>query len=50
VAETNERLKEAGFRGVMRLDEVRRLETVPLLGSGKTDYKSLRAMVESSMA
>jgi len=43
--EANARLQEEGFRGVMRLDEVRRLEAVPVLGTGKTDYKALRALI-----
>jgi long-chain-fatty-acid--[acyl-carrier-protein] ligase len=29
----------------MRLDEVRRLEQIPVLGTGKTDYRRLRAMI-----
>jgi acyl-CoA synthetase (AMP-forming)/AMP-acid ligase II/1-acyl-sn-glycerol-3-phosphate acyltransferase/acyl carrier protein len=41
----NALLTKAGFRGIMRLDEVRRLETLPLLGTGKTDYKILRAQI-----
>ena len=44
--EANAALLEEGFRGVMRLDEVRRVEKVPVLGTGKTDYKVLRAMME----
>ena len=43
--EANAALAEAGFRGVMRLDEVRRVEQIPVLGTGKTDYKVLRRMV-----
>lgn len=43
--EANARLMEAGFRGVMRLDEVRQVEGIPVLGTGKTDYKALRAML-----
>jgi long-chain-fatty-acid--[acyl-carrier-protein] ligase len=43
--EANDRLHEKGFRGVMRLDEVRRMQAIPLLGTGKTDYKALRALV-----
>jgi long-chain-fatty-acid--[acyl-carrier-protein] ligase len=43
--EANARLAEAGFRGVMRLDEVVQVESVPVLGTGKTDYKQLRALV-----
>jgi hypothetical protein len=42
--EANAILWENGFRGVMRLDEVRRLEKIPVLGTGKTDYKVLREL------
>ena len=43
--EASQILLEDGLRGVMRLDEVRQLETIPVLGTGKTDYKELRRMV-----
>ena len=43
--EANDWLHEEGFRGVMRLDEVRKLDKLPVLGTGKTDYKVLRAML-----
>ncbi len=46
VQAANAILQDDGFRGVMRLDEVRRVDKVPVLGSGKTDYKVLRKMVE----
>jgi long-chain-fatty-acid--[acyl-carrier-protein] ligase len=45
--EANALLLQEGFHGVMRLDEVRRVETIPVLGTGKTDYKELRARVLS---
>jgi long-chain-fatty-acid--[acyl-carrier-protein] ligase len=45
--EANARLLAEGFRGVMRLDEVRPVEGIPVLGTGKTDYKALRAKIES---
>ena len=44
--DANAVLLEEGFRGVMRLDEVRRVEKLPVLGTGKTDYKVLRALIE----
>ena len=44
--DANAALLEEGFRGVMRLDEVQRVEKVPVLGTGKTDYKVLRALIE----
>jgi long-chain-fatty-acid--[acyl-carrier-protein] ligase len=45
--EANARLLSEGFRGVMRLDEVRRIDKIPVLGTGKTDYKVLRAQIAS---
>jgi acyl-CoA synthetase (AMP-forming)/AMP-acid ligase II/acyl carrier protein len=45
--EANARLWDEGFRGVLRLDEVRRVERIPVLGTGKTDYKVLRAQIEA---
>lgn len=44
--EANALLLQEGFRGVMRLDEVRQVPTVPVLGTGKTDYKVLKKMIE----
>jgi WD40 repeat protein len=43
--DANALLQSEGFRGVMRLDEVRKLDALPVLGTGKTDYKVLRAMI-----
>jgi long-chain-fatty-acid--[acyl-carrier-protein] ligase len=43
--EANDLLREKGFTGVMRLDEVRQVKEIPLLGTGKTDYKTLRAQL-----
>jgi long-chain-fatty-acid--[acyl-carrier-protein] ligase len=45
LAEANGLLQAEGFRGVMRLDEVRRIDAIPVLGTGKTDYKVLRARI-----
>lgn len=38
-------LQKEGFRGVMRLDGVKKVGTIPVLGTGKTDYKVLRGML-----
>ena len=46
--QANELLLREGFQGVMRLDEVRRVEKLPVLGTGKTDYKVLRAQIQSN--
>lgn len=48
--EANAVLSQAGLRGVMRLDEVVRVESLPVLGTGKTDYKVLRKMVAERAA
>ncbi len=45
--DANATLQTEGFRGVMRLDDVRKLDKLPVLGTGKTDYKVLRAMVQT---
>ncbi len=46
--DANKLLQEEGFRGVMRLDEVRHIDRLPLLGTGKVDYKMLRAQLTDS--
>jgi long-chain-fatty-acid--[acyl-carrier-protein] ligase len=43
--QANAMLLEEGFHGVMRLDEVRQVEQLPVLGTGKADYKVLRAQL-----
>jgi long-chain-fatty-acid--[acyl-carrier-protein] ligase len=45
LSQANAVLLREGFHGVMRLDEVRRVDTLPVLGTGKTDYKVLRARI-----
>lgn len=45
LADANALLTKAGYRGIMRLDEVRRIDHLPLLGTGKIDYKILRAQI-----
>lgn len=46
--EAAEMLLADGLRGVMRLDEVRRLDKIPVLGTGKTDYTTLRGMCQEN--
>jgi acyl-CoA synthetase (AMP-forming)/AMP-acid ligase II/acyl carrier protein len=43
--DANARLLGEGFHGVMRLDEVRQIDKIPVLGTGKIDYKVLRARI-----
>jgi len=45
LSEANALLQQDGFRGVMRLDEVRRVDSLPLLGTSKVDYKVLRGQL-----
>jgi long-chain-fatty-acid--[acyl-carrier-protein] ligase len=45
VDEANRLLNAEGFRGPWRLDEARRVPSIPVLGTGKTDYKVLRQWV-----
>jgi long-chain-fatty-acid--[acyl-carrier-protein] ligase len=48
--EANRLLEQEGFRGVMRLTEVRRVEKIPQLGSGKVDYKALKPLLTACTA
>src|SRR5262249_32185631 len=48
--DANTRLLQEGFHGVMRLDEVRHVEQIPVLGTGKTDSKQLRALALERIA
>ncbi len=41
----NQILHSSGFPHLVHISEVRYVKTVPLLGSGKTDYQSLKALV-----
>jgi long-chain-fatty-acid--[acyl-carrier-protein] ligase len=43
--EANEVLSKAGYTGLMRLDEVRRVDKIPVGGTGKPDWKLLRSQV-----
>jgi long-chain-fatty-acid--[acyl-carrier-protein] ligase len=48
--QANDLLHEEGFRGVMRLDDVCLVPQIPVLGTGKVDYKALRALVHNRPA
>ncbi|MHC4068670.1 MAG: AMP-binding protein [Planctomycetota bacterium] len=40
--EVNRKIREAGLSGLHSIRKVVKLETIPLLGTGKTDYRSLK--------
>jgi acyl-CoA synthetase (AMP-forming)/AMP-acid ligase II/1-acyl-sn-glycerol-3-phosphate acyltransferase/acyl carrier protein len=40
-------LRESGFPHIVHIAEVRELKTLPVLGTGKTDYQGLKAMLAS---
>lgn len=46
--EANARLADASFHGVMRLDEVSRLEKISVLRTSKIDYRRRRPMICSN--
>ncbi len=47
--DANAKLAENGFRGVMRLDEVRPVTEIPVLGTGKINYKVLRKQISEGV-
>ncbi len=38
----NEILRQAGFSNLVKITEVKKIEEIPLLGAGKTNYRSLQ--------
>lgn len=44
--EANMILKEAGFSNLVKISEIKHIENIPLMGTGKTDYRFLQTMVE----
>jgi long-chain-fatty-acid--[acyl-carrier-protein] ligase len=43
--QANEILKSAGFSRLVRISSVHRVEEIPLMGAGKTDYRKLQAIL-----
>ena len=43
--EANEILRQAGFSRLIKITEVRSVQEIPLLGIGKTDYRSLQTLI-----
>jgi long-chain-fatty-acid--[acyl-carrier-protein] ligase len=46
----NRHLRDAGLSALHNIRQIRRLESIPLLGSGKTDYRALKALLEDERA
>ena len=49
LTDSNACLTRDGFRGVMHLDAVRHMDKIPLLGTGKIDYRRLRALINENI-
>jgi long-chain-fatty-acid--[acyl-carrier-protein] ligase len=45
LAEANKVLREAGFSNIARLTRVHKLDQIPLLGTGKIDYRNLKGLL-----
>ena len=43
--EINQTLKDAGLSNIMRITHIQIISEIPLLGSGKTDYKQLKTLL-----
>lgn len=44
--DVNNRIREAGLSPIHNIRDIRRVEKIPLLGTGKTDYRSLREVLK----
>lgn len=45
VNDVNQHLKQSGFSNLIKINKIIRLDEIPLLGTGKTDYKVLKNMI-----
>ncbi len=45
LTEINQYLKQSGFSSLVKVHKIIQVEQVPLLGTGKTDYKVLKSMI-----
>ncbi len=43
-------LKEAGFSRLIKISDIKEIEAIPLMGTGKTDYRFLQSILEQSYA
>jgi long-chain-fatty-acid--[acyl-carrier-protein] ligase len=43
--EANDLLKEQGLSRLIKISSVRRIEEIPLMGTGKTDYRALQSQI-----
>jgi long-chain-fatty-acid--[acyl-carrier-protein] ligase len=43
--EANQAIRQAGLSPLHNIRHIRRLEAIPVLGTGKTDYRALRALL-----
>jgi len=44
--EVNQALRDAGFSRLVKIAEVRQIDAIPIMGSGKIDYRFLQSMIE----
>lgn len=46
LAEVNKFLRDTGVASIAKIRDIRIIEEIPLLGSGKTNYRALKAIIE----
>ena len=47
IEEANRTLREAGFSNLLKVSQVRRVSEIPVMGTGKTNYRALEANLPS---
>jgi len=45
LSEVNKRLRERGVASISKIREIRIIDEIPVLGSGKTDYRTLNSLI-----
>ena len=49
LGEVNKHLRDTGVASIAKIRDIRMVDEIPLLGSGKTNYRALKAMLEEGI-
>ena len=49
LSEVNRYLRESGVASIAKIREIKRVDEIPMLGSGKTNYRALKEMIEKDL-
>ena len=49
LGDANAQLRAEGFSNLSKINRLKKLDSIPMLGTGKTDYQALKALVAAQL-